>query len=67
MKNALRAICITAFVLSIVFSCDKQPTIPEEIRLSREVEMRAEPPCIEVICIVDSAGAVLRCDTLECN
>lgn len=65
MSNALRAIALTAAVLVIIASCRQEVTAPD-VRFDHEIEMRAAPPCIEVICVLDSVGNIVKCDTVEC-
>lgn len=67
MANALRAIALTSAVLVIVASCRQEITAPSEVRLDHVIVMKAEPPCIEIICLTDSTGAIVKCDTLDCN
>lgn len=55
-------------LLSAVFlSACANPYAPEVSRIPPLRESSIDLPCIEVVCLTDSLGVIVRCDTIDCG
>lgn len=61
MKNL-----IGLFAAFLLYAC-ANATEPEVPRIPPLRESQNNPPCIEVLCLTDSLGTVVSCDTLACK
>ena len=55
-------------LLAVLFFCACAHENPVEVdRIPPLRESHTNPPCVEVICLVDSLGVVVSCDTSVCQ